>query len=221
MKVLIFLFIYSTFCSSILAQTNFAIKDTSKYFDIKVSIEKCDKDSCDGKSSFSLYKKGEITPYQVIEVPYTHFYLSDRVNPLVNKNLPYSEQSLVKIGDFNFDGQDDLAICDGMNGVYGDRSYQVYLSSRPAGKFVHNASFSELGQYSGLFEVDKKKRVLRIFDKSGCCWHKTEEYAVVNNRPVKVFSEEEDMNPPDREGSKITTRRLVKGKWQTKIRYKR
>ena len=79
--------------------------------------------------------------------------------------------------------------------------------------------FSELGQKLGMFEVDKQKKVLRTFDKSGCCWHVTEEYSVVNNRPVKVFVEEEDATIPDETKVKITTKMLVNGKWQTKVKY--
>ncbi len=95
----------------------------------------------------------------------------------------------------------------------------VYLSLRSAGKFVYNQAITELGQHLGMFEVDKKKKVLRIFDKSGCCWHVTEEYSVVNNRPFKVFVEEEDATIPDETKVKITTKILVKGKWQTKVKY--
>ena len=60
-------------------------------------------------------------------------------------------------------------------------------------------------------------------DKSGCCWHVVEEYRVINNRPVKVFVEEEDLGFYDEKSNesivKITTKRLVKGKWQIKVRY--
>ena len=93
----------------------------------------------------------------MIELPNTQVQLGDGGDPLVNVTMLYDNQSVVNIGDFNFDGMEDVAICDGPNGSYGGPSYQVYLSSRSAGKFVHNAAFSELGQNLGMFEVDKTK----------------------------------------------------------------
>jgi len=42
------------------------------------------------------------------------------------------------------------------------------------------------GVYFGLFLVDPKKKLLLAFSKSGCSYHETEKYKVVNNRPVLV-----------------------------------
>lgn len=212
--VLILLFNLTAF-----AQKTFELKDASKYFDVKISVEKCEDGFCNGKASFSFYKKGGTKPYQVIDLPDTQIQLDENGNAQANVSMLYDNQSAINIGDFNFDGMEDVAICDGANGSYGGPSYQVYLSSRTAGKFVYSKPFSTLGQHLGMFQVDKKKKVLRIFDKSGCCWHVTEEYSVVNNRPVKVFVEEEDATIFDDTKVRITTKRLVKGKWQTKVKY--
>jgi hypothetical protein len=219
MKIFIGLFMFLMLCGSALAQKTFELKDASKYFDIKISVAKCEDGFCGGKASFSFYKKGGKTPYQVINLDDTQIQLDENGNAQANISMLYDNQSAVNIDDFNFDGMEDVAICDGANGSYSGPSYQVYLSSRSAGKFVLSKSFSELGTHLGMFEVDKKKKVLRIFDKSGCCWHVTEEYSVVNNRPVKVFVQEEDATIADETKVKITTKTLVKGKWQTKVKY--
>lgn len=110
---------------------------------------------------------------------------------------------------------DDIAICDGANGSYGMPSYRIYLSSKAAKKFVYNAAFSRLGTHLGMFEIDKTKKVLRTFDKSGCCWHITEEFAVVAGRPKKVFEETEDATIADETKVLITTKKLVGGRWLT------
>jgi hypothetical protein len=206
-------------CSPVFAQKTFELKDASKYFDIKISTGFCKDGACRGKTSFYFYKKGATKPYQTINLEDTYVELDANDQPKVNKTLLYDEQSVVNIDDFNFDGMEDVAICDGPNGSYGMPSYQVYLSSKAKKQFVFSQPFTELGQHLGMFAVDKKKKVLRIFDKSGCCWHVTEEYSVVNNRPVKVFVEEEDATIPDETKVKITTKTLVKGKWQTKVKY--
>ena len=218
MKNILLICLFLVLCSATFAQKTFELKDASKYFDIKIKVAKCEDGFCSGKASFSFYKKGSTTPYQVINLDDTQIQLDENGNAQANISMLYDNQSAVNIDDFNFDGMEDVAICDGANGSYGGPSYQVYLSSKAAGKFVYSKSFTDLGSHLGMFEVDKKKKVLRIFDKSGCCWHVTEEYSVVNNNPVKVFSEEEDATIPDETKVKITTKTLVKGKWQTKTK---
>lgn len=205
--------------STVSAQKTFELKDASKYFDIKIVVESCEDGFCGGKASFSFYKKGRTAPYQVIEMDDTQIQLDENGNAQANVSMLYDNQSAVNVGDFNFDGMEDVAICDGANGSYGGPSYQVYLSSRSVGKFVFSRAFSDLGSHLGMFEVDKEKKVLRIFDKSGCCWHVTEEYSVVKGRPVKIFIEEEDATISDETKVKITTKRLVKGKWQTTVKF--
>lgn len=201
----------------VLAQSSFELKDASKYFDIKVEVAECEDGYCTGAAKFSFYKKGGKVPYQVIELPNTQVQLGEGGDPLVNVTMLYDNQSVINVGDFNFDGMEDVAICDGPNGSYGGPSYQVYLSSRAARKFVHSPAFSELGQHLGMFEVDKKRKRLRTFDKSGCCWHITEEFSVVANRPVKVFSREEDATGGER--VKVSTKTRVGGKWKTVVTY--
>lgn len=206
-------------CTTVFGQKTFDLKDASKYFDIKVEVAGCEDGYCTGEAKFSFFKKGGTTPYQIIELPNTQVQLGEGGDPLVNVSVLYDEQSVVNIGDFNFDGMEDVAICDGPNGSYGGPSYQVYLSSRAAGKFVHSAEFSELGQKLGMFKVDTKRKRLTTYDKSGCCWHITEEFSVVENKPVKVFSREEDAMNGER--MKITTKTRVGGKWKTVVTYRK
>jgi hypothetical protein len=220
MKNILLVGLFLLFGASALAQNTFELKDASKYFDIKISVAGCENGSCTGKASFTFFKKGGTTPYQVINLSNTYVELGDEGSPKANITRSYDDQSVINIDDFNFDGMEDVAICNGNGGSYGMPSYQIYLSSRSAGKFVYNKAFSELGEHLGMFE----EKVLRIFDKSGCCWHVVEEYRVAGGRPVKIFVEEEDatVENENQEGKvKITTKRLVKGKWQTRVRYKK
>ncbi|HKX83226.1 MAG TPA: hypothetical protein VJL58_03310 [Pyrinomonadaceae bacterium] len=219
MKILVFGMVLM-FAAFVSAQTTFEINNASKYFDVKVKVAECDEYFCRGKASFSFHRKGAARPYQVIDLPDTLVQLGDKGKPLVNVTMLYDEQSVVNIDDYNFDGMDDVAICDGDNGSYGGPSYRVYLSSRSAGKFVYNAAFSELGQRLGMFTVNKKRKTLETFDKSGCCWHISERYAVVNDRPVKIFEEVEDATLPD-DRVKITTKTRVRGQWKTSVKYVR
>lgn len=213
--ILIFLMI----CPSAFAQKTFEIKDASTFFDIKIVVAKCEDQVCSGKATFSIYRKGSKTPYQIINLNDTYVGLDENENPTVNTTLLYDIQSAVNVGDFNFDGMEDIALCNVANGSYGMLSYSVYLSSRAARKFVYNAAFSALASKLGFFDVDREKKILRTFDKSGCCWHKAEEYSVVNNRPRNVLEVIDDALIPDETRMKITTRRLVSGKWKTSVKY--
>lgn len=206
---------------SIAAQKTFELKNASKYFDVKIHVAKCDDEYCSGRATFSFYKKGGSTPYQVIDLPDTQIQLQADGKPLVNDTLLYDEQSVVNVDDYNFDGMEDVAISTGANGSYGMPSYNVYLSSRAAGKFVYNAALSKLGSHLGMFTVDKKNKSLETFDKDGCCWHITERYKVINDRPVKVFEEVEDARDPKASRVKVTTKTLVSGRWKTSVRYEK
>jgi hypothetical protein len=207
------------FASAGLAQTTFDLKDASKYFDVTVKVATCENGFCHGRSTFSFFKKGGTTPYQVINLPDTSIQLTDDGKPSVNVTLLYDQQSVVNIDDYNFDGMEDVAICNGDNGSYGGPSYNVYLSSRSAGKFVYSPPFSKLASHLGMFTVNKDLKQLETFDKSGCCWHITERYSVASGRPVKVFEEIEDATIRDETKVKITTKTLVKGRWKTSVKY--
>lgn len=207
------------FSISAFGQRTFDLKDASKYFDIKATVEKCEDGFCSGKATFSFFKKGGTSPYQVIELDDTQVQLDDDGKALVNTTLLYDAQSVVNIDDYNFDGMEDVAICNGANGSYGGPSYNIYLSSRTAKKFVYSQAFSNLAEHLGMFKVDKKKKRLMTFDKSGCCWHITERYDVVAGKPRKIFEEVEDATIGDEKGVKITTKTLVGGKWKTTVKY--
>lgn len=203
-----------------LSQEKFNITDASKLYDVKLEVAKCDDGVCEGKATFTLYKKNSTKPFQVFRLPDTSFMLRDDGSAPVNETLLYDMQSALTFGDFNFDGIDDISLCDGRNSGYGGPSYQVYLFSPRTKKFVRNAGLTRLGQeYLGMFEVNKKRKIISTFSKSGCCWHIAEEYKIVNDRPVKIFEEIEDATLPAGDKVKITTRRLVKGRWKTTVKY--
>ena len=76
-----------------------------------------------------------------------------------------------------------------------------------------------MGSHLGMFQVLKDKKLLETFDKSGCCWHITERYDVVGNRPRKIYEMVEDATIADETKVKIMTKTLVKGRWKTSVKY--
>ena len=200
-------------------QEVFKIKKASKLYEVRLEV-KCEEDSCAGDARFSVFRKGEQKPLQVFKT-FTEFKAVEA--EISNAKRMYDYQSVVFFEDYNFDGIEDLSIRDGNNSAYSGPSYQIYLFSPGTKKFVHNEAFTELNQseYLGSMTVDKKKRVLRVFSKGGCCLHSTKQFKVVGGNRLKQIYEMEENAMVDEKRVMITTRRLVKGKWQSKVRYKK
>jgi hypothetical protein len=204
------------------AQEKFEIKGASKNYDARLEVEKCGEGSCRGDATFALFRKGASKPFQIVKIEDTEF-MTEEVRKTNSKQM-YSYQSVIFFEDYNFDGREDLAVRDGNNGGYGGPTYKVYLFSPQAKRFVYNAAFTDLAQgvYLGMFHVDKKKKTLRNFSKSGCCWHEMEEFAVIGNRLKKVLVITEDATVTGGGNKvKITTRRLVGKRWRASVKYER
>jgi hypothetical protein len=205
------------------AQVKFEKGNASKNYNALMEVERCAEDTCGGKLKIELFRKSSAKPFQIINLEDSEFAIEEaKIN---NAKRRYDYQSIIFFEDYNFDGIEDLSIRDGSNGAYNGPSYQIYLFSPQRGKFVHSPSLTRLAQseYLGMFEVDKKKRVVRVASKGGCCMHRTEEFRVVNNRLVKVFEiyEEVEFWKENVSRMRIETSRLVRGRWQTRVRYEK
>jgi hypothetical protein len=195
-----------------LAQQQFKLTDASKRVDVQIDIGKCEDSEC-APAKFSFFRKGAAEAFQVVDLERTQMWFDE---PLANVTLRYDAQSIINFDDFNFDGVEDVALCDGNDGGYGAPSYQIYLYSPRQKKYINSPSFTALTKDGGLgmFEIDKKKKMLHRFSKSGCCWHQEEGFAVVNGKPKKVYEFTEDALTSRRPGYvEITTRTLAAGKW--------
>jgi hypothetical protein len=160
----------------------------------KTKVRKCVDDLCD--VTVTLYKKNSKTPLQ-------EFKTSE-----VSKNPD------VVFGDFNFDGSEDVAIQSGSGG-YGSGIYNVYVYHTTKQQFVLSKELTKLASFQGMFSINKKKKQLVTNDKSGCCWHHSERYQVVQNKGlVKIYDLVEDATSiPDY--VVVTEKKLVNGKWTT------
>lgn len=219
-KIFLFVLLLSV---PVFGQVRFEKRNASKNYNARIEVERCEEATCSGKLKVELFKKSNQKPFQVFNLEETEFALEEV--KLTNAKRRYDYQSIIFFEDYNFDGIEDLSIKDGNNSAYSGPSYQVYLFSPQRGKFVHSPAFTRLAQseYLGMFEVDKKKRVIRVASKGGCCMHRTEEFQVVRNRLVKVFDYYEEVEFNEKKGNRlrIETSRLVRGRWKTRVRYEK
>ncbi|HEX8247110.1 MAG TPA: hypothetical protein VF599_02915 [Pyrinomonadaceae bacterium] len=219
-KIFLFILLLSV---TAFGQVEFEKGNASKNYNARIEVERCEEDTCSGKLKIELFKKSVAKPFQVLNIAETEFKLEEaKIN---NAKRRYDYQSIIFFEDYNFDGIEDLSVRDGNNSAYSGPSYQIYLFSPQRGKFIRNADFTRFAQseFLGMFEVDKKKRVIRVASKGGCCMHRSEEFRVVKNRLVKVFEiyEEVEFWKENVDRVRIETSRLVKGRWRTSVRYRK
>jgi hypothetical protein len=207
------------------AQETFKVAHVLRGYDLTVEMKSCGEDEpnvCSGAGRVRIFKQGAATAFQVLDLPSIEITrdtvaYSPRVN--AKKRGMYAEEYSFIVEDFNFDGREDLAVCNGRNGGYGGPSYNVFLFDPHTRKFVEHRRLSKLTEdgYLGLFFVDPQRKQLVASSKSGCCYHETERYRFVGNRPVLVEKVTEDAHVG--EGFvELTTKRLVRGRWVTTVR---
>ncbi len=205
------------------AQETFRVRNALRGYELTLHLSACgdEEDKCSGPALVRIFRKGEAAPFQSLSLPSVEVYKetvehNDRTSP--DPRGLYAEEYSVVGDDFNFDGLEDFAVCNGREGGYGGPSYNVFLFDRRAGRFVESRPLSRLteGPYLGLFFPDAKRKRLTAYSKSGCCYHETDVFAVAGNRPVLVEKIVEDATGAGGAGEgfvKVTTRRRVRGRW--------
>jgi hypothetical protein len=197
-------------------QRTFDLDISSKY-SIRVETAVCDTLRCSGPTTFSLYRRGSVRPFQQIALPDTDLGLDEsgrpELEPIGSKSN--GKWSSIYLADFNFDGVVDLALADGQNGGYGATSYRIYLFSKGSGRFVYSKHFTKLAQgpFFGAPEIDGRHRTLNVFWKSGAGFHEEQRYRVVKGQPIKVYERSEDSMLNDG-NVYITTKERIKGGWR-------
>lgn len=199
----------------------FYIKDASVLYDVQLDVT-CDQDRCSGKGNMILYSKGSTKVFQKLSSDDLFFYLGEDFRPSTNIVELYGEQSPLIFDDFNFDGTEDIAVRNGNYGSYGGPTYDVYVYNKTRKKFVLSDDLSSLTQENlGMFEVDYERKRIITFNKSGCCYHITQEYIVEPKKGlIEVKSIEEDArNSVGGDRVEVTERNLINGKWVETIKY--
>jgi hypothetical protein len=213
------------------AQETFDVRDALRDYELKVSVTDCGGEGhvCAGPALVQIFRRGARVPAQSLRLPSVEVY-RDAVahNPKNSRKARglYAEEYSFVGEDFNFDGLEDLAVCNGRGGGYGGPSYSVFLFDRRSRKFVESPRLSRLteGPYLGLFFADPKKKRLTAHSKSGCCHHETDVFRLAGDRPVLVEKVVEDATRGAGAGEGfvlVTTRKRVNGRWVVSRRRER
>lgn len=212
--LLVFLFPFI----SVPAQYQFQISDGSADYNVKINVETCRKEECEGKATIDLYNKKTSKLFQTLQSDDLNFYLNENQKPTVNVIQLYNEQSPLIFDDFNFDGYEDLAIRNGNESGYGGPSYDVYVYNITRKQFVISDELTALAHENlGMFNTDSERKRLITYSKSGCCWHLTTEYTVLPQRGLfKVYELEEDATGGEK--VKVTKREFIDDKWITNVK---
>ncbi|MPS72893.1 MAG: hypothetical protein E2590_07005 [Chryseobacterium sp.] len=199
-----------------LAQRQFEIRNGSKQFDAKITVQTCEGDTCSGAGSIELIDKKTGKVFQTLTSEDLYFYLNRDQKPSVNVIQLYNEQSPLIFDDFNFDGTEDIAVRNGNQSGYGGPSYDIYVYNSTRKQFVPSEELTALAYENlGMFQTDQKRKRIITFAKSGCCWHITTEYAVIPKKGLrKVYELEEDAMGG--EYVTVTTRNLINNKWTSR-----
>jgi hypothetical protein len=215
-KYFLLILLVLTAAISISAQKTFLIKNASKLFDVKIQIEKCEDATCEGKATVYLMKKNRTAVFQTIPMENLYLELGTDQKPTANLIELYGESnSGIVFEDYNFDNVEDLALQNGDDGPYNSPSYDIFLFSKAANKFVSNDALTSLASDNlGMFDVNDDTKTIETYTKDGCCWHQRTRYRFVNNRLVKIYVFTEDVRSGDGTKVILTTERLVNGKWR-------
>ncbi|MFJ2319739.1 XAC2610-related protein [Pseudomonas sp. NPDC087817] len=202
------------------------LQDPAGKYLVDVRVEQPPTDSFDPVSAQIILRdkvSGDVL--QTIATPDASELLkTDGADP----TLRCDEQRLLVFDDFNFDGQQDLAVRNGNDGGYAAASYDIYLFDAANPLLMPNKAFSALTREPnlGMFEIDSAGKRLITRSKSGCCWRQRASWQVQDQRPLRVAETIEvaqapsEANPFMPKGyTEITQRNLQGGQWVEQRRF--
>jgi len=200
-------------------QRDFTISKGSKNYYAKISVAVCEDNYCHGPGTVWIYNKKTNDLFQILKSDDLYFSLRNNSSPTVNIIELYGENSPLIFDDFNFDGNEDLAIRNGNKSGYGGPSYDVYVFNITKKQFVLSSELTELASTNlGMFEIDKNRRRLITISKSGCCYHVTTEYKIAFGKGlIKVYESTEDATESDKYII-VYTKKLVNGVWKETVK---
>jgi hypothetical protein len=205
--------------AAVRGQQTFLFKNESEKFDVRAAFEDCEEEPCRGRTTFYLLVKNREEIFQSFAMSETYVRRGEdwlRRGETIEIFGPTFGG--VYFLDYDFDGIEDLALANGDYKPYGGVSYDIFLYSKKAGRFVRNEALSRLSTENVSLRIDRRTRTLETATKSGCCWHERARYRFAGRRLQKFYVFTEDAMSGDGEWMKLVTERLVGGRWRRTTR---
>ncbi|WP_265854056.1 XAC2610-related protein [Pedobacter sandarakinus] len=169
------------------AQFKFLANNCSEKYKAKIFVANCEGGICDGKATLIIYDKITDRELQTFKSTNLNFALNSNQNAAIGWLDLGKYQSPLVFGDFDFDGNEDVAIRNGNNGTYASPSFDVYLNN--GSKFELNVSYTKLASENlGMFTVNAKSKLISIEQRDGCCYLKKIDYALNGKKGLTEVS---------------------------------
>lgn len=234
MKTKIYYFVCLSAISQIsLAQKHFKEKDLSNRYTVAITVKSCEGNTCSGPGTIRITDKANAANSQLLKSEDLYFDTKEGDAKAIKRTSQFKKQDgtieiykeimPVSFDDYNFDGNEDVAIRNGNNSGYGGPSFDIYVYNISKKQFLLSKELTELASTNlGMFQLDKAKKRIITSSKDGCCWHSTREYEVVFRKGLQLVHETiEDATVNEGENVLVTDKKLVNGQWQSvKKKYK-
>jgi hypothetical protein len=193
----------------------FQMNDRSKHYDFTLRmLQPCqynaDHALCENMGQIFIYRKNQAKIMQIIN---TTIYIS-----LSAEGVPDADRSnAIRVVDYNFDGHEDIGVMKRGGGEYGTDSETVYLFDSKQERFMESEAMFDLTRTTlGLMQVDSARKRLITMSRSGCCFHETSVWKVVQNTPVRVEQQTVSSDWLPAGCRIICDERLENGEWRWK-----
>ncbi|UWE15251.1 FG-GAP repeat protein [Herbaspirillum huttiense] len=215
MKSILFLAVFSL--SSLAQAAVVVVPQVSEKYSARILVDQCTEYACQGRAKISVFSLE--THEKIVELESDDFGISVSSNSTSNEaSFTATDDGAIVIGDFNFDGHDDVAILNGYNGSYGYASYDVYTYDAKKRIYSLNLDLTRLtgGEYLGMFQVDQKRKRLLAYNKVGAGLFYSFEF-ISNVRGVKKVCEKSEIWDMPNSLVKVAVKTLENERWRTRM----
>jgi len=211
MKKILILILFPLLYTASFAQYKFLAPNASNQYDAKVFVNDYNKNICSGKGTVIIYDKATNREVQSFHSENLIFTLNEKQKGELGWLELGKYQSPMIFGDFNFDGNEDIAIRNGTNPKNNSAAYDIYLFNS-ANNFVLDPQLTKLASTNmGMFLTDKVNKQVSIEEETGCCIHKTIHFQKNDKEQwAEVSSVIEDLSVTDY--VTVITQTLIDGK---------
>lgn len=218
MKSMIYLLAGMLAPATVMAQTVIMFTNGSDKYNAKITV-KCDGDNCGGEARVQLLEKERNRSVQLLGSDDLILRLDGNRPDGPKKGTAAEGEHPLVFDDFNFDGEEDVAIRNGSKSSAGGPSYDVYLYHAGKKAFVQDKHLTRLASENlGMFETDRRRKQLTVYQKEGCCKHTIITYGLMAGKGLTRVMEV--MEDADAAGDMVTvtTSQLVNGRMKKSVK---